>query len=241
MPTQKIHAKKYEELIDRRGRAVKWQEAVICSCWNPDSGQPAYGCQACGGKGFTYEAPYTGTALVMSITQNKDFEEMAGAFDSGDAVMTVPKRIPGHKNGQIDLHNMTDNPMFDIGMYDLVTLMDDEYKTSELLCKGTPLFGRPADTLLNEDVTRVKSLRKSNPDTGEITSYSFGTDFTLSENTIQWVGANQPYEGEFYSVVYHHRPTYTVLTTLPKPRHQDGQDLPRYVVLRYRAGGFDRK
>lgn len=243
MPAVKIHGEKFENLIHRRGRPVRWEEANICSCWNLDSGQPNYSCQACKGFGYTYEGSVEGIAVVMSITANKDFEEVQGVFDVGDAVMVVPKDIAVKlPSGVYNNKDFLPNPMFDIGMYDKVTLLDDAYKTSEILIKGTNIYGRPADTLLNEEVTRIKAVRKVDSVTGNITNYIENTDYQLNGNKIDWLPlGSRPSEGESYSVVYFHRPVYTVLTNLPKPRHQDGQDLPKFVALRYRAGGFDRK
>lgn len=238
----KLHAERYEQLIDRRGRVVDWQEAEICSCWNTDSGQPSYSCTACNGKGYVYQPAIEVTAVVMSITLNKDFQEMAGMFEVGDAVMIVPKRVPTKlPNGIYDMKDFKDNPMYEIGLWDKIHLLDDEYKSSEVLIKDTPIGNRPADTLVNELVTRVKALRKYDQVAGTVTTYLEGTDFKLIANLISWlVGGNSPASGEQYSVVYFHKPTYVVTAALPKPRHQDGQDLPRYVVLRYLAGGVER-
>lgn len=239
----KLHATKFEELIRRRGRIVKWQEAIVCSCWNLDSGQPQYGCQACKGLGHTYAAPVEDIALVMSVSHNKEFEESAGVFEIGDAVMSVGYRVPvlnpitGHVNTTAQGRK---NPLFHVGMYDLITLTDDEYKTSEILIKDTDIYQRPADTLINEDVVDILSVRKSDPTTGELTHYRPGEDFEVHGNQIHWVG-NQPSTGEQYTVQYTHRPMFTVLTQLPTPRYQDGQDMPKRVALRYRAGGFDRR
>jgi hypothetical protein len=127
-------------------------------------------------------------------------------------------------------------------MYDLITVLDDDYKTSEVLIKGKAIYMRPADTLLNEEVLSIQHVRTVNPSTGEQVVYRLGKDFTNEGNVIRWkAGGVAPQEGEHYSVVYKHRPVFTVLTTLPKPRYQDGQLLPRYVALRYRAGGFEPK
>jgi hypothetical protein len=247
MPSVQIHATKFEQLIARRGRDVKWQQSILCSCWNMDSGQPQYDCRACGGKGYTYEEPIVERSLVMSITATKEFEDMAGVFDVGDAVMTVPKRVykvhknPGNTSGVETLTYDHECPMYDVGMYDLVTLLDDDYKTSELLVRNTPMYERPADTLLNPDIVEIITIRVSDPVTGLVTKFAPGVDFTNVGNKIEWLTANQPSEGQRYSVTYKHRPVFTVLINLPKPRHQDGQDLPRYVALRYRAGGFEPK
>jgi len=243
MPEVKLHAEKFEVLIARRGRDVEWRQAVMCSCWNPLSGQPNYQCKVCKGKGYTYEDPIICRALVTSIVQNKEFQDMAGVFDVGDAIMTVPKRMWKRlPNGQWNMKEYEIVPMFYVGMYDLITLTDDEVRSSEVLVRNRPIYERPADTLLNEHVTGIHAVRHADPDTGVLTVYQRGVDFEVVGNRIDWLpGGNAPADGEQYSVVYWHRPVYTVLTTLPKPRHQDGQDLPRYVALRYRAGGFEPK
>lgn len=243
-PNNIIHAPKFEDMIRRRGRIVKWQEAIMCSCWNLDSGQPNYGCQSCKGLGYTYAPPIEDVALVTSVTHSKNYEAMAGVFEIGDAVMTIGFRVPVF-NKQTGLVNTTvqgrENPLFHVGMYDLITLTDDVYKTSEILVKGTPIYSRPADTLLNEDVVKVKSIRQSNPETGELKVFEEGIDFVAVTNRIQWLEREAPEEGTQYSVQYTHMPMFTVTTTLPTQRYQDKQDLPRNVALRYRAGGFDRQ
>lgn len=238
-----VHADKFEELIDRRGRSVAWEEAVICSCWNTDSGQPSYSCKACHGKGYVYQPPVEVNALVTSVTLNKEYQEMAGVFEVGDAVMTVPKRIPRRMpNGQYNLNEFDDNPMFEISMWDKITLLDDEYKTSEVLLHNVPMYGREADALTDK-VVRLKHIRKYNQETGEITQYILGADFNVVDgNRVVWLdGGRAPADGEQYSVTYFHKPVYIVTATLPKPRHQDGQDLPRYVALRYLGAGVERK
>lgn len=240
--TPVLHADKFEVLIQKHGREVRWEEAILCSCWNLVSGQPDYNCLVCGGKGHTYSAPVNGVVLFTSITANVDFKEMAGMFQMGDAVMTVPKRMWRRNGNAWDLRNFDTVPMYNVGMHDLITLTDDEYKTSEVLVKGEMQYGRPADTLLNDTVTAIQLVRQSFPETGVTIDYVQGVDFTNTLGTINWLdGGNAPADGEQYSVVYRHLPVFTVTTNLPKPRHQDGNDLPRYVALRYRAGGFEPK
>jgi len=236
-----LHAANFEEMIDRRGRTVSWQEAITCSCWNLDSGQPSYACNACSGKGFIYQAPSDVKALVTSVTLNKEYADMAGVFDVGDAVMTVPKRIPVRTLTGALTSNFTDNPMFDIGVNDRITLLDDEFKTSEILIKGESIGHRSPDTLLNDQITRIKGVSYFDRLTGLETKYKVTTDYVLNGNTIEWIaGGSAPTDGAQYSVTYAHRPVYTVIATLPKPRHQDGQDFPRYVALRYLSGAVDR-
>lgn len=242
MATPRIHVDNIEELIDRRGRSLEWQEAVLCSCFNVDSGQPLYTCEACGGKGFVYRPAVVSKAIVTSVNLNQEWQEMAGMFEVGDAVMTVPKAFPIRNERNIPTGKSTDNLMFEIGVNDKVTLLDDEYKTSEVLIQGSPIGHRNADTLLNERITRIKSVSSFDTLTGIETKYYADVDYTLDINRFIWLpNGNSPGDFQQYSVTYFHRPTYVVIANLPKPRHQDGQDLPRYVALRYLSGAVDRK
>lgn len=239
MPDIKLHASKFETLIQRRGRTVRWQEAILCSCWNLDSGQPNYYCRACKGVGYTYAEPIESVALVMSITQHKEYVDSAGVFDVGDAVMTVPRREWAQEKNRFNMGKFEYVPLYDVGMYDIITLLDTEYKASELLVRGTEIQGRPPDTLLNDEVLSIKSIRQANSETGETTVYTSGIDYTHQKNTIVWKDSRQPEIGELYSVTYYHRPMFTVLAELPKPRFQDNQELPKFVAMRYRSAGFD--
>jgi hypothetical protein len=103
------------------------------------------------------------------------------------------------------------------------------------------MYSRPADTLLNEEVVDILSIRQSNPVTGEVKVFTKDEDYTWNKNVIIWQGVNEPLDGEQYTVQYTHRPVFTVFTNLPTPRHQDGQDLPKRVAVRYRAGGFEKQ
>jgi hypothetical protein len=158
-------------------------------------------------------------------------------FEVGDALMSVSANmLKRTETGGFDLSGREPVPMFNIGTGDIVTLTDDEVKSSELLVRGEEVNQRPPDTLLNPKVTKVLSIRRHDPDTATITQYVAGEDYEVQGATIHWVG-KQPPERAQYSVMYMHRPVYTVYAVLPRPRHQNNQDLPRAVVLRYYPGG----
>lgn len=243
----KLHVEKFEQMIARRGRKVRWREAVICSCWNLTSGQPAYQCPACHGLGYIYENPIEDVVLLMSVTHSKGYEEMAGMFEIGDAIMTVPKKVyitvpnPMNKSGVESIVYSHISPIFEVGQFDIITMLDDEYKTSEILQKGIPMYGREADTLLNEDVIEVRKIRRTDGYDGKVYDYIKGQDFEVEGNHIKWVdGGLQPSEGENYSVLYTHRPSFTVLTQLPDQRFQDDQEFPKKVALRQRTWGYNK-
>lgn len=233
----RLNATEFENMIARQGRDVMWQEAVRCSCFNFGSGNPMYGCPFCGGTGYVYEPSVICRGLVQSVTTSKDYLAYAGMFEVGDALLSVPANMfKRTETGGFDLSEKEPVPMFNIGTGDIVTLIDDEVKFSELLVRGEELNQRPPDTLMNPKVTKVLSIRRHDLDTATVTQYVAGQDYEVQGATIHWTG-NQPPEGTQYSVMYMHRPVYTVYAVLPRPRHQNGQDLPRAVVLRYYPGG----
>lgn len=239
----KLHGSKYLELIARRGRFVSWEEAVICSCVNPQHGsQPSYGCKVCRGVGYWYRAPIESRVLLTSMTEHADFQQMAGMFETGDAVMTVPEKmyaLPEDSATRWDITKQVPVPAYEVGMYDIITVLDDDFKSSEVLVRGESLFARDADTLLNPKVVRILQVSTGDAATGEVTTFTEGDDFTLEDgNRLAWIDGKGPAFGTSYSVTYRHQPTFIVVANLPKPRYQDGQLLPRYVALRYRAAGI---
>lgn len=238
MATTQLRAESFEDLINRRGRVVRWEEAMLCSCQSVQSGQANYNCKACHGTGRIYEAPIEGKAVVSDISASKQYANNIGVFQVGDALMSVPYRFPktnklGYNTGEFDL-----NPMYDIGDFDRVTLLDDFYKTSEVLVRGTALYARQADTLLHAVDITVKKIIKADEDTGAIIEFIPEHDFEVDNNKIVWSEDSEDKLaiGESYTVVYKHRPTFVVFSNLPSPRYQDGQFFPRKVVLRYLGG-----
>ena len=245
MARVQVHGEKFEDMIGRRGRLVLWREALACSCWNLDSGQPNYDCAACDGVGYIYQSAVECRVLLQSLTFSKEFDEFAGSFEAGDAVLSVGEFVPQIINGRTSRTVRDSNPAYRIGMHDIIILTDDEWKTSEVLRRGRTIGKRAADTLLNNIVTKMICAIHANPTTGTITHYYPDTvdttnDFTINDDLIVWNEGRGPADGVQYSVVYMHRPVFIVLTALPTPRHQDNQNLPRRVTLRHRAGGFDK-
>jgi hypothetical protein len=229
-----MNAAHFEDLIFRRGKMVLWERAQRCTCWNADSGQPAVYCKACGGTGFLYDHPFQSKfILITGLNINKEQTQM-GEVQLGDCIATVPYRTKViASNGLI---SYPDNPLYEIGEWDKITLLDSEFKSNENLVRGTPLFGRPPDTLYHGMVTKVIRILQADPDTGVVTYYTPDVDYKLNGNVIEWQSnGKQPAEGSQYSALYMHRPVYIVQNQLPQVRDQDGQHFPKRVVLRYKG------
>jgi hypothetical protein len=240
MPEIKLQAQHFEEMITRRGIDVRWEQAIKCTCWSDDSGQPLYSCKACGGTGYLYSTPATiHTVLIMSLAMSKEFTPV-GDFRMGDCIATIPQHYKAVDGAQRVTWPI--NPMYDIGEWDKVTLLDTEYRCNENLIRGVALRDQPADTLRSADVTKILGVLRANPETGEVYIYEAGTDYNIANgNTIDWIGASSdiPANGEKYSVMYYCRPVYVVYTQLPQSRDPDGQHFPKKVVLRYRDVAID--
>lgn len=231
MPSVSLHQRKFEQMIKRRGKAVIWERAMRCSCFNEESGNPLEDCKACNGEGFIYDEPYVEDAvLVMSLALNKEFTPV-GEYSMGDAVCTVPyekqdKSVVPYVNVKV--------PMYWIGEHDKVTLLSTQFKATRAVRKGTWYRGREPDVLPNTYVTEILRIIQADSDTGDVTVYESGTDYNLDGNKVIWLNGGQaPADGTFYTVMYLHHPTYVVYTDLPQARDQDGQIFPRKVVLRY--------
>ena len=228
----KLNQQNFEELITRRGIPVKWERSMRCSCWSEDSGQPQYSCKACQGWGYVYEPPIEEDAvLVMALQMNRN-DTPQGEFRLGDAVMTVPMRK--RTTNEQGLIEYVDIPIYNIGEWDRVSLMNTTFRSHEHLVRGQGVYGRMPDTLRNPDVTSVLKVAKMDATTGSVTEYIEDEDYQVFGNYIQWASGQGPSIGDRYSVLYYHRPVYIVYQQLPQHRDPDQQHFPKRVVLRYR-------
>ncbi len=228
----KLRAESFEDMIMRRGMPVLWQRSQKCPCWNDDSGQPDYDCEACDGEGYLYEDPIeTSYILIMGLILSKEFTPI-GEYRMGDCIATIPARKKMKVNG---LWKFLPNEIYDIGEWDKIILSESEFRSHETLIKGKSLFERDADTLRKEEITKVINILSINKDTGEVTNYNQGTDYELDGRKIDWLaGGNSPDEDQKYSILYYHKPVYLAYTQLPQSRDQDGQRLPKKMILRYK-------
>ncbi len=228
----KLRAESFEDMIMRRGMPVLWYRSQKCPCWNDNSGQPDYSCKACGGYGYLYEDPIEARHIVVhSLILSKDFTPI-GEYRMGDCVASIPYRKKMMVGGK---WQFPFNEIYDIGEWDKIIILNSEFRSHETLIKNQTIFGREADTLRNEEVTKIINILTINKDTGAVTYYVEDEDFSLEDSKITWLdGGNAPEDEEKYSVLYYHRPVYLGYTQLPQSRDQDNQRLPKKLILRYR-------
>ena len=225
----RLRSESFEDVVYRRGHPVVWQQAMKCTCWSEDSGQPDYNCDVCDYNGYIYLPPIKSRyVLVLSLIWQRDFTPV-GEHRLGDAVATVPyyKKFRDEDNR----FQKEFNELYHIGEWDLIVLQDSEFRSQELLRRGEAIYKRSPDTLRNKHAVKVKNV--FTVESGEIINFEEGIDFKLEGNEINWFSGCGPAEGQRYSVVYFHNPVYVVHTSLPQSRDYDDQHMPKKAVLRY--------
>jgi len=106
----------FDEFIESKGYTAIWEQAMFCSCYNLESGQPQFDCPACYGKGYIYLNPTKIKVAVAGISGQKE-QERQGLLETGHAYLTS-------------------KTIHEIGYRDKFTFLDFNTKFSEILVRG---------------------------------------------------------------------------------------------------------
>lgn len=178
-------------LIQRAGRSVLWQQAVLCPNLR-DDGQHDYTCTDCSGsvdeRGYLFSAGDTIKGLFHGDSREERFD-MAGAWEKGRARVT----IEAHR---------------EIGDQDRLVVQDLPTRDSLQLVRG----GTSADILRQPHVVQLLLVRDAT------TIYTLGTDYQLSTSTggapqpqIEWLsGGVAPTVGSRYVALMTVKPVWIV-------------------------------
>ncbi len=191
---------------------VKVYKMAWCPCGSKP-GEPArITCAACGGTGLLYPLPPREIlALISDLEQHSDLVQ-AGLMTYGDLVISTQ---PGQ------------DPMND---YDLC-ILPMEYGVpaeGQVIARGS---GTTDDAWYR--LQTVEGAWTVDADTGVVAPYTPGTDFTWDGKVITWLSANQPSQGQNYTIRYTGRFEWVAFDP-PSPRQAFGQDLGQRAVLRKR-------
>lgn len=83
------------------GQAFYWRRRYACPCITPSSGAARQDCPLCNGKGHQWAAEVIGAAGFVNTSEKKAFA-MFGAWEPGDAMLTVGSDCPFYGAGQFD-------------------------------------------------------------------------------------------------------------------------------------------
>lgn len=124
---------KFEELINRRGRLIKWERGNRCPCQDAKRLSAEENCILCEGSGFVYTSQGEFKAVITSLLGKHKYTGF-GDWISGDSVMTFAADK-------------------DVGDRDRITVNNAEERESDVLRKGK------RDFLLEATITRIIEVR----------------------------------------------------------------------------------
>lgn len=190
------------------GQQFMWRKSYRCPCVNPSSGAAKPACPACGGKGSIWDPAVKAVAGMAGQKVQQQWQQM-GQWQDGDAVLTIQEN----------------SPMYEMGKYDRVLMLNSTDYFSLVLTRGSPKekLHEPVEKL-----TRVFWLDQQSA----IVNGSLPT--VAPNGTLTWpAGGVAPPPGTQYSVNGTRYSEYFCWGQFPSDRNEhSGARLPKRVVLR---------
>lgn len=203
-------------LIDRHGDIVQHWKSNICSC--SDSGKLEEAnimCVKCNGLGVYWTEPKTINALILNLDSHRTGRLW---LQNGIALPEdmVCSTYPAYGRRFKDYDKVI--PTWHLGF---------PY-AGDMLQRGSK------DRLIYKPVGKIQQVSKTNPESGAVTIWQEGVDFTMGgtdNRDVQWISGRGPSYDEFYAVTYEPRFEF-IAWAPPGPRWERGRDLGRQVLLR---------
>lgn len=200
---------KFNVLLNNLGQSFGMRRASACPCLEIETNAPKPNCPQCKGIGWLWGASVTGTSGIASQKIQREWANF-GLWQSGDVVLTIP----------------SDSPLYVMGPYDRVVMLDSTEAFSFVRRRGiddtqpVPWASIERVFWLDEDEAQVVSTLP-----------------VISGLGLVWgdpeVDETIPAPGQQYSITGRKHPEFYMLQELVQDRaHHHGRDLPRRVVLR---------
>lgn len=202
----RFNAGAFNAFLGNIGQEYEWRKSFACPCVNLHSGAARPNCPQCGGRGRLWAAGVHGVAGVASSRIQREWAQF-GVYENGDTVVSIPENTP----------------MYDIGPFDRVRMLNSTEQFSLPLVRGQN------DRLLGpiESIERVFWLH---PQTRAIVEGGIPT--VAADGTLTWT-ADEPPAGMQYSISGRRLQEFFCWGDFPSNRNQhQGMRLPRRVVLR---------
>lgn len=184
--------KEFTDQINKLGYNIGIQIAILCPCYDLETGQPDPNCSFCD-NGYYYEPSYESKAIFSGIKQGKVFDE-SGAWISGMSYISTKPNI--HLAYHDRIVN-TDSAMVhtehlqriatETTKYDIIESYIDERKTIKL------------------PVTIISIVA------GAIKHWRHNSDFRINKGKLTWFPGKGPAIDDRYSVRYYCNPVWIVL------------------------------
>lgn len=191
---------KFTRAIHAKGYDVIWEKAQYC----PDLRGPSphshdITCETCK-NGFLYFDPIQTRMLMTGLTLPQQFYAY-GRFTQGKVSVTAM-------------------PEFKVSYWDRITVCDARLRAQEHVRRQV---GTMSDRLQYAPISAVRLSWKS-PTVVKQAIEGVDFDCDCTEGTLVWKTDNRPDNGQFYSIVYYHQPSYIVLDN---PHAIRDQHVPR--------------
>lgn len=224
-PQARFDPQRFSAMLNTMGLAYRWSRAVECPCRANDvTGQWDPTCTRCSGDGWWYVDPCAQAnrgggedfapvqAIFSTVGNDSSIIEEFGAFEHGDAVLTVQA---SHR----------------VAYRDRFTAVEQESAYKELLIRGegsqvlVGKTGRPRAvqlTALRYEPVRVNFLADADG-----TLYFAGLDFHLAPHAsgvqrLSWLDGRGPAVGDLYTIHYDFRPVWIVDSGVFKVQNSRG-------------------
>lgn len=189
------------------GQDVLWRASFSCPCISPHSGAARPNCPLCSGKGRIWSAPIKGKSGVSQQQGDPQFQQF-GTLEQGDTLLSVPNN----------------SPLYDMGRFDRVTLLNSTDVFSRTMVRGQH------DDLSDITVQSVTRVFWLNGDRDAIVEG--GIPSVGPGGVLTWESGEPP-QGVEYSITGLKFDDYFVWQALPSDRNAHfGAPLPKKVMIR---------
>lgn len=202
----RLNPARFNHFLAQIGQDLAWLPSSACPCVHSYSGSPDPSCLHCDGKGRLWSDPVPCSAGIVSRDIMRQAAPMA-ILDAGDVMLVIP----------------SDQPLYAIGEYDRVVMVDRTEPFSLNLIAGVNARLRFTPTAIDRVLwlDEQQSLVEGNP-----------PDYN-DDGLLAWDAGQGPPAGVTFSITGRRHPEYFCWLTLALDRpHHSGEPLPRRVVLR---------
>lgn len=190
------------------GQRVSWRAATACPCIDQFSGAANPTCPQCRGKGQIWAAAVQGVIGVTRQDVSPEWKDF-GNYEAGDMTASVG----------------SDSPLYGMGRYDRVTLLNSTDRFSRVLTHGENDFN------LDVPVVNIQRVYWLSPDQETIIEGGIPTWNSVT-GALTWA-AGEPPVGQQYSITGDKYDEYFTYAMLPSDRNEhQGAPLPKRVTLR---------
>lgn len=203
----RLNPRAFNSFLNRIGQRFAYRTSAACPCIDRSTGAPRHDCAQCDGIGWTWGDPVTGISGIAGQKIQRQWADF-GIWEPGDVVLSIP----------------SDSPMYAMGAYDRVIMLDSTEAFRITRRRGVDDI-RPFPVASIDRVFWLDANENAVEAIPPTVSLSYELNFGASSTSLL--------NGQQYSMSGRKHPEFFLFQDLAQDRsHHLGKDLPRRVVLR---------